>query len=314
MLDFCEWFTAAFPKHHGYYLVPLRTNESALESIFSYLKFRAGGNLSGANYGQILGRVIKKCELDHNPNTERSYRGINLNISESDNASTNLPTTLASRTTTYPEICAIRHFNFVEYQFPSQIYQSSMGDRNGSNACTFICLYIGQIVTQNNLQFTDGRTLPSEWTSAIVNSIVSGNDLHDKVFNGDATDIDVEEAVNLAESINSDLRVEDTDQPVYFVERAGFRALQNEVQRATNGTQVGLIITNGQTSIIIIFPSGDLMYIDTHSHKQGREFGALALSFSAYDMDDFTEEFVEQHTKYVHEPTLGALTWVHYNI
>ena len=80
MLDFCEWFTAAFPKHHGYYLVPIRTSGSALESMFSCFKFRAGGNLSGADYGQILGRVIKKRELYHNPNTERSYRGINLNI------------------------------------------------------------------------------------------------------------------------------------------------------------------------------------------------------------------------------------------
>ena len=119
MLDFCEWFTAAFPKHHGYYLVPLRTNGSALESIFSCLnyKFRAGGNLSGAKYGQILGRVIKKRELDHNPNTERSYRGINLNISGSGNASTNLPATLASRTTTYPEICAIRHLFLLSISF-----------------------------------------------------------------------------------------------------------------------------------------------------------------------------------------------------
>ena len=46
-----------------------------------------------------------------------------------------------------------------------------------------------------------------------------------------------------------------------------------------NGTQVGLIITNGQTSIILIFPSGDRMYIDTHSHRQGREFGALRYRF-----------------------------------
>ena len=189
MLDICEWFTAAFPKHHGYYLLPLRTNGSALESIFSCLEFRAGGNLSGANYGQILGRVIKKHELDHKLNTERSYRCISLNISASDNASTDLPAKIPSRTTTHPEICAIRHFNFVEYLFPSQICQSSIGNRNGSNACTFICLFIGQIVTQNNLQITDRSTLPPpppppKWTSTIVNSIVTGNDLHDKVFSG----------------------------------------------------------------------------------------------------------------------------------
>jgi len=42
-LQFSQWFLAAYPD---YFISPLRITVSAIESIFSVLKFTAGGNLS----------------------------------------------------------------------------------------------------------------------------------------------------------------------------------------------------------------------------------------------------------------------------
>ena len=62
---------AAYPD---YFISPLRINGSAIESIFSVLKFTAGGNLSVRNYGSFRGRVITGREVITNSNSERGYR------------------------------------------------------------------------------------------------------------------------------------------------------------------------------------------------------------------------------------------------
>jgi len=71
----CDWFTDNLP---GYYICPLRINGSALESIFSILKFASGGNLSALTYGPSLGRHIYRKDLApvRNPNSEDGYRNV----------------------------------------------------------------------------------------------------------------------------------------------------------------------------------------------------------------------------------------------
>ena len=49
--EFCKHFVSIFP---GYYIWPLRLNGSALETIFSQLKFNMNGQLSSVNYSAAL--------------------------------------------------------------------------------------------------------------------------------------------------------------------------------------------------------------------------------------------------------------------
>ena len=70
-LQFSQRFMAAYPD---YFISPLRINGSAIESIFSVLKFTAGGNLYASNYGSFRGRVITGREVITNSNSERGYR------------------------------------------------------------------------------------------------------------------------------------------------------------------------------------------------------------------------------------------------
>ena len=68
-LQLCRWFNAVYPD---YFVSPLQINGS-VESIFSVLKFAAGGNLSASNYGSF-GRVIVVREVIANSNSECGYR------------------------------------------------------------------------------------------------------------------------------------------------------------------------------------------------------------------------------------------------
>ena len=74
----CEDFVTAYP---GYYIVPVRINGSAIESLFSSLKYDASGQLSAANYMAALAAIQTTKAVKHaSTSGESSYRGQDVNI------------------------------------------------------------------------------------------------------------------------------------------------------------------------------------------------------------------------------------------
>lgn len=74
--ELCHYMTN---KHPGYIVSPLRVNGSGIESIFSSLKYIAGGHLASTNYSSTLGSLITQRETTvhmclKNPNAEKGYR------------------------------------------------------------------------------------------------------------------------------------------------------------------------------------------------------------------------------------------------
>lgn len=49
-------------EHSEYYLVPVRITGSAIESVFSSLKYISGGNLSAINYSSSLSALVTQQE------------------------------------------------------------------------------------------------------------------------------------------------------------------------------------------------------------------------------------------------------------
>lgn len=74
--EFCKCFFERFP---GYHIVPLRINGSAIETIFSQLRFSTSGNLSGSNYGYALSSLTLKRFL-HGHQGKFKYRNARLYI------------------------------------------------------------------------------------------------------------------------------------------------------------------------------------------------------------------------------------------
>ncbi len=67
----CEDFLA---RHPNCFIAPIRVNGSAVESIFSSLKYVSGGNLSSINYASSLSSLITQRDIQKNPLAERGYR------------------------------------------------------------------------------------------------------------------------------------------------------------------------------------------------------------------------------------------------
>jgi hypothetical protein len=70
-INLCENF---LENHKNYFIAPIRVNGSAIESIFSSLKYIAGGNLSSTNYASSLSSLITQWNVQTNPYSEEGYK------------------------------------------------------------------------------------------------------------------------------------------------------------------------------------------------------------------------------------------------
>ena len=79
---FCTNFTA---RHPGYYVAPLRLNGSAIETLFSQLKFISHGDLSATRYPQALASLITRGSIHGRPVARSSsYRDAVLYVRQHD--------------------------------------------------------------------------------------------------------------------------------------------------------------------------------------------------------------------------------------
>ena len=70
-VELCEEFLVSYP---GYFIAPIRVNGSAIESVFSCLKYIAGGNLASTNYPSSLASYMNQADDVLNPYAEEGYR------------------------------------------------------------------------------------------------------------------------------------------------------------------------------------------------------------------------------------------------
>ena len=71
----------------------------------------------------------------------------------------------------------------MEWYFPWNMSQSTIDNRNGSNACVFIAFNFGLLYKQFSLDNTlVGENLNSHWQTALEHAIRAGNDIHDQLF------------------------------------------------------------------------------------------------------------------------------------
>lgn len=303
----CDWFTDHLP---GYYICPLRINGSALESIFSILKFASGGNLSSLTYGPSLGRHIyrKDVSFARNPHSEDGYRNVAIvtgspEQSQDHDNSPYLPDVFGK----------LRPCSTVkEYLFPPNISQSTLGGRTGSNACTVIAVLCGFYFLKHKLNADSVSNLLSDkWCSTMMNAIIEGNRVHDFVFAGAPVNLDVEDVV---ETFGSDIHLQAVDDTEYFVvNNNDISQLCNIVrkkQTIPDTAGAGVLIANGKSSCICIDAQGNLACTDSHKHK---EKGALIVAADKANLESFVQEVVNMHQRFFNKALLyGALTWVHY--
>lgn len=67
-------------RNPGYFIVPVCISGSAIDSVFSCLKYISGGNLSAINYPTSLSALVTQREIASNHKGEKGYRNVSLNL------------------------------------------------------------------------------------------------------------------------------------------------------------------------------------------------------------------------------------------
>ena len=180
-----------------------------------------------------------------------------------------------------------------EWYFPHALSQSTIGDRNGSNACAFICLYFGQMASKGCLIPSEGLLLPGIWKEAIEWAIISGNDLHDELFDNEGVNVNIDEAVEVAGEVCGVVRLGEQRDLFGSPKQLLGQWLTELSQRAQ--TSYHLFFSAGKAMFIMFDSTGNLYFSDSHSHGDHGALIACALPGAGVAFADWMDEMMNLH-------------------
>ena len=155
--------------------------------------------------------MYRKQEIYRNKSSEKDYRNVVLNLDGGNSDSTTI----------------VVHSNVIsqglmKFCFPVEISQSTIGGREGSNACTIIAVVFGSYCSSHRLDLSPlWQQLPQVWSNAFVNAICEDNRIYDDLYSDTAVCLEVENVVNTA---GNECRVNATGQVFYFIDSNNYDA------------------------------------------------------------------------------------------
>ncbi|KAJ7358945.1 hypothetical protein OS493_020788 [Desmophyllum pertusum] len=162
----------------------------------------------------------------------------------------------------------------IEWLFQENFSQSTMNGRNGSNACTFICMYFGQIAAKGLLLPRQGVSLNGHWKDALEEAMIRGNDLHDEIFDHEGINVDIDQAVEMAGD-DCGIRCIGQQKDLFgAVAKDLLAELLNEISSRRQQSH-HLFFCSDRTMFLMADSCGHLYFVDSHSH---RDSGALIAS------------------------------------
>ena len=277
----------------------MRINGSALESIFSVLKYGSGGNLSAISYGSSLGKLINRKDQARNRYSEKGYRDVVLNI-DGQSLSNNL------------EIKCKRLSNcHCRFEFPASVSQSRVGGREGSNACTIIAVKFGAYSQDNNLDISLlWNQLPNIWIDCFVNAVCDGNYYYDQLFSDTAVFLDVDDVVN---SLGQECQVNSANQIFGFNNANNFNDLIIHIESTASSSRTdnyGVIIASERSVGLLVKPNGLCALIDSHMHMSGTSGGCIVMSTNPKAVIIEYSNILKRDSITLN---VGVLTWIKYN-
>ena len=147
-----------------------------------------------------------------------------------------------------------------QFCLSANLSQSTIGGCQGSNACTIIVSLVGYHFVKLGLPELTLSTLPSQWFDVLVDSMLAGNALHDLLFDGEARNLDMEDAVV---SCRNDLHIASYDQPIGFDLRSDdlsplVQTLQAQATR--HQRQAAVLISGFKSVALLIWETGAFCY------------------------------------------------------
>ena len=152
-----------------------------------------------------------------------------------------------------------------EWYFPFNMSQSTIGNRNGSNACVFIAFNFGLLYQQCNLDNTlVGQNLNIHWQTALEHAIIAGNSTHDQLFDKEGINVTVEEGIDLA---GDQCQVEQVYCEYNVFGANPLDQLNTAVRTLSQQCpSFHVLVVHEMALLIIVDSSGVLFIIDSHVH------------------------------------------------
>ena len=156
--------------------------------------------------------------------------------------------------------------DILQWTFPADFCQSTLGGRSGSNACTFIALYFGHLYLHWKLPPPLHSVLSMEWESALYKAMQKGNKIHDELFEGEGVDVAVEDAVEMAgtecfvQYIGQGLDLIGSDCEDQLAE------VMEMLSTSTPPSSCNVVVTRGTSFLFIVNKDRSCMIVDSHRH------------------------------------------------
>ena len=183
-----------------------------------------------------------------------------------------------------------------EWLFPSNVSQSTIDGRNGSNACTFIALSFGSIYRQSSLSAPAvGQPLNGQWEAAVTEAIRTGNDIHDELFGGEGINVALDDAIAAA---GDHCRVSGISHE-YNVFGANpldqFATVIDLILQQKQSFHV--LVVNDKTVLIIVDINGTVMLVDSHIHGHNGALVARSDPYQGHQGQSFSAWFNQMLVK-----------------
>ena len=293
ILGFKALCSFSFQAHPGCNVSAYRVNSDLVENIFCQQRGRNGqnDNPTYAQYGPSINSIL----LGQSTTTKKSntgkvdryafYKPQKLPVKRKDTkkepaadnirTDSDVPTNNADKLCNDNALCASEISTesgpcLTEFLFPASISQSTLGGRNGSNACTLIAIYVCNHFVKLGLPTISSDILPTEWSSMLVNCISAGNSLYTLNQCGNVL-LDVGDAYN---KFSDELQLESYDENVCNCTNEDMSPVIGMLSRCASEQESKgcLLITQGYSVAVLSSDTGELVLVDSHSHVP---FGAL---------------------------------------
>lgn len=159
------------------------------------------------------------------------------------------------------------------------VAQSSVGNRQGSNACSIIAVKFGDYCNQQKLDVSLlWNQLPNVWVDSFVNAICDGNAVYDELYGDTAVYLDVEDVVT---EVGHDFHVQSANQLVGFTSANDYSDLVDHISGAMHNSTTdlyGALIGCLKTVGLLVKTNGLCAVIDSHQHVATNSGGMIIMA------------------------------------
>ena len=176
--------------------------------------------------------------------------------------------------------------------FPQSVSQATMNGRRGSNACTFIALYLAKSYQANIGHLPAPTQISPLWAAVMMSCIIQGNAKHDTLTGGRAINFAVDKAVHQVRQSLGQIQIEDSFDITLTCENTDVpqSSAAFYLPRLTQEANLSAILIITDMTICFVAHGANIVMFDSHLHGN---FGALIASATVENTENFLKAVKE---------------------